>query len=142
MRDSIETLRQYNRWRRGADIPQPKPVEIGEAIDAAIEEIRTLREANAALVLWKGEITSRRIAMGLPFPDDYDESPKYAMHSLVEAEVLSERDACRDACMSVNADAEYAAKAKDATTYKDGYQDAAIDCDEAIRMRSVLKVEQ
>lgn len=28
-------LRRYNEWRRGADIPQPSPSEIGEDIDAA-----------------------------------------------------------------------------------------------------------
>lgn len=28
-------LRRYNEWRRGADIPQPSPSEIGADIDAA-----------------------------------------------------------------------------------------------------------
>ena len=32
-------LRQFNDWRRGADVLQPKPREIGLAIDAAIEMI-------------------------------------------------------------------------------------------------------
>ncbi len=38
------------------------------------------------LLRWKGEIDSRRIALGLPFPDDYQDSPKYALDSLIEAE--------------------------------------------------------
>jgi hypothetical protein len=42
-------------------------------------------------------------------------------------------DACRELCLEVNQDAHEAAKAKDATDYIGGYQDAAIDCDEEIR---------
>lgn len=105
MTDHIETLRQYNRWRRGADIPQPKPVEIGEAIDAAIEDIRTLREANAELVRWKGEITNRRIMRGLPFPDDYDESPKYALLTLIAWE-LAHKGECICVCCGLRQDGE------------------------------------
>ena len=36
-------LRQFNDWRRGADILQPKPREIGMAIDAAVEMIERMR---------------------------------------------------------------------------------------------------
>ena len=36
-------LRQFNDWRRGADDLQPKPREIGMAIDAAIEMIERMR---------------------------------------------------------------------------------------------------
>lgn len=32
----IETLKEYNDWRRGADLPQPAPAVIGLAIDNAI----------------------------------------------------------------------------------------------------------
>ena len=35
-------LRQFNEWRRGADVPQPNPREIGEAIDAAVEVIERM----------------------------------------------------------------------------------------------------
>lgn len=34
-----ETLINFNKWRRGADIPQPNPEEIGLAIDLLIEEL-------------------------------------------------------------------------------------------------------
>jgi hypothetical protein len=32
-----KTLEHYNKWRRGADIKQPEPKKIGEAIETAIE---------------------------------------------------------------------------------------------------------
>lgn len=44
MTDHIETLREHNAWRRGAEIPQPSPEKIGDAIDAAIAEIVFLRQ--------------------------------------------------------------------------------------------------
>jgi len=34
--EAIRILKNYNRWRRGAEIPQPPPFEIGIAIDTAI----------------------------------------------------------------------------------------------------------
>jgi len=33
-------LEDYNRWRRGAEIEQPNPKIIGEAIDLAIETLK------------------------------------------------------------------------------------------------------
>ena len=35
----VSILRDFNDWRRGAEIEQPAPAEIGRAIDAAIEII-------------------------------------------------------------------------------------------------------
>lgn len=32
----IRYLINYQHWRRGADIPQPDPTELGKALDAAI----------------------------------------------------------------------------------------------------------
>ena len=40
-------LRQFNDWRRGADVLQPKPREIGMAIDAAVELIESAEEDRA-----------------------------------------------------------------------------------------------
>ena len=40
--ETITILRQFNKWRRGGDIEQPDPREIGEAIDAAIGMIERL----------------------------------------------------------------------------------------------------
>ena len=51
--ETAAILRQYNQWRRGnlEDLPQPDPREIGEAIDAAVEMIERLEEAEAS-VAW------------------------------------------------------------------------------------------
>ena len=36
MKDTIEFMREFQRRRRGADIPQPNPSTVGCAIDALI----------------------------------------------------------------------------------------------------------
>jgi hypothetical protein len=33
----IERLKKYQKWRRGADIKQPNPKEIGETLDTVIK---------------------------------------------------------------------------------------------------------
>ena len=48
--DTVATLRQYNRWRRGQeDWPDdergPNPKEIGETIDRACDELERLTQA-------------------------------------------------------------------------------------------------
>ena len=44
--ETVAILRQFNEWRGGdEDIPQPDPREIGEAIDAAVEMIERLEDA-------------------------------------------------------------------------------------------------
>lgn len=41
--ETIKTLRNFNRWRRGDDgITQPSPTDIGNAIDAACDRIEEL----------------------------------------------------------------------------------------------------
>ena len=42
--DTIEYLRKYNEWRRGAETEQPDPNELGEQIDAAIAGLTMLEE--------------------------------------------------------------------------------------------------
>ncbi len=40
MKELIEKLKKYNRWRRGDEtVPQPHPQEVGEMIDQAIEAL-------------------------------------------------------------------------------------------------------
>ena len=35
--EALKILVEYNLWRRGAEMPQPHPFVIGQAIDVAIE---------------------------------------------------------------------------------------------------------
>jgi len=56
------TLRQFNEWRRGDYEPSeqpapPDPIEIGEAIDAAIEMIERMRDVEVALreIAWSND---------------------------------------------------------------------------------------
>ena len=39
MQKLIKNLRLYNQWRRGANIPQPNPREIGEWISEAADRL-------------------------------------------------------------------------------------------------------
>ena len=52
-------------------------------------EIAELRKVNDSLVRWKGEIDQRRILLNLPFPDDYDNSPRYAIETMIKAELAA-----------------------------------------------------
>jgi len=38
--EATQILTEYNKWRRGAEMPQPSPKVIGEAIDLAIETLK------------------------------------------------------------------------------------------------------
>ena len=38
--EAIKVLTEFNHWRRGADMPQPDPKVIGQAIDKAIEVLQ------------------------------------------------------------------------------------------------------
>lgn len=62
--------------------------------------------------------------------DEEGASPYY---SAILREAADALEKCRALCLEVGSDAHEAAKAKDATDYVAGYQDAAVDCDEAIR---------
>jgi hypothetical protein len=45
LQKTIQTLRDFNAWRRAdEDMDQPDPRKIGQAIDAAIEELEELNE--------------------------------------------------------------------------------------------------
>lgn len=39
---AIEILQYHNKWRRGAEIPMLGPKEIGEAMDKAIEVMKSV----------------------------------------------------------------------------------------------------
>lgn len=46
---NTQTLKTYNEWRRGADIPQPNPTDIGVAIDGVLSELEHLQKENEKL---------------------------------------------------------------------------------------------
>ena len=41
LQQAIELLENYNKWRRGAEIPQPNPTEIGVAISVVLESTKS-----------------------------------------------------------------------------------------------------
>lgn len=43
IKDIVDYLIYYQKWRRGANIEQPNPTEIGEVIDGAIRELRNFQ---------------------------------------------------------------------------------------------------
>ena len=43
IKDIVNYLIYYQKWRRGANIEQPNRTEIGEAIDGAIRELRNFQ---------------------------------------------------------------------------------------------------
>ena len=43
VKEIINQLHYFQKWRRGADIEQPNPTEIGKAIDGAIRELRNFQ---------------------------------------------------------------------------------------------------
>lgn len=56
----LQTLKDYNAWRRGAEMPQPDPAEIGEAIDTAIARLEVLeREHEEFFDRWHEERRKR-----------------------------------------------------------------------------------
>lgn len=50
-KELIKFLRDYNHWRRGAEIPMPTPKELGTALDAAISIIEEVDEATVNKIL-------------------------------------------------------------------------------------------
>ncbi len=47
----IDFLKRYNHWRKGADIPMPRPKDVSVAIEAAIAVIQDSDEDVAEFIL-------------------------------------------------------------------------------------------
>lgn len=45
-KEALEEIIYFNKWRRGADIPQPDPFEVGTAIEIAIEALKNKIKEN------------------------------------------------------------------------------------------------
>jgi len=62
-------LRQFNDWRRGADVLQPNPRELGMEIDAAVEMIESAEEDRALCDKLAGILTrTANVLKGEPKP--------------------------------------------------------------------------
>jgi len=46
LEEAVKTLQYYQRWRLGAELDQPNPKDITEAIDVAINILKNLKSAN------------------------------------------------------------------------------------------------
>lgn len=49
VKEIIKYLHNYQKWRRGADLPMPTPKELGIAIDGAIRELRNFQRLKIKL---------------------------------------------------------------------------------------------
>lgn len=58
--DDIQTmmarLRAYNQWRRGAEMIQPDPRQIGQDLDDALDLIERMRAAITATITENGHL--------------------------------------------------------------------------------------
>lgn len=48
----VALLKQHNAWRRGEEIPQLDPKDVGEAIDAAIHLLSSRKSAKNLTFRW------------------------------------------------------------------------------------------
>ena len=42
IKEAIKILERHNKWRRGAEMPMENPEKLGEAIDVAIRNLKSL----------------------------------------------------------------------------------------------------
>mgnify|MGYP006867452131 FL=1 len=76
MREKIllDNLREYQYWRKGADIPMMPPSEVTRIIDSAITVIEKSDTSKANAVLFKKEVIDKlHITVGAMILDGYDE---------------------------------------------------------------------
>lgn len=76
--EAIAELTNYQKWRRGADIPAPNPASIGLCLDNVIRHLRSIRYGgliSKQAVIDKIEITAG--AMILDGYEPYDSCVKY-----------------------------------------------------------------
>ena len=76
MREKIllDNLREYQYWRKGADIPMMPPSEVTRMIDSSITVIEKSDTSKANAVLFKKEVIDKlHITVGAMILDGYDE---------------------------------------------------------------------
>ena len=70
----LDNLREYQYWRKGADIPMMPPSEVTRMIDSAITVIEKSDTSKANAVLFKKEVIDKlHITVGALILDGYDE---------------------------------------------------------------------
>lgn len=70
----LDNLREYQYWRKGADIPMMSPSEVTRMIDSAITVIEKSDTSKANAVLFKKEVIDKlHITVGALILDGYDE---------------------------------------------------------------------
>lgn len=43
LKEAIKELEYYQKWRKGADMPQPEPKKVSEALDIAINLLKNMK---------------------------------------------------------------------------------------------------
>lgn len=88
-------MREYQSWRKGADIPMMSPSEVTRMIDSAITVIEKSDTSKANAVLLKKEVIGKlRITVGAMILDGYDELDscvKYVNDLICELDQLPTR---------------------------------------------------
>ena len=73
-KELIKKMREYQYWRKGADIPMMPPSEVTRMIDSAITVIEKSDTSKANAVLLKKEVIDKlHITVGAMILDGYDE---------------------------------------------------------------------
>lgn len=73
-KELLKKLREYQYWRKGADIPMMPPSEVTRIIDSAITVIEKSDTSKANAVLLKKEVIDKlHITVGAMILDGYDE---------------------------------------------------------------------
>lgn len=73
-KELLKKLREYQYWRKGADIPIMPPSEVTRVIDSAITVIEKSDTSKANAVLFKKEVIDKlHITVGALILDGYDE---------------------------------------------------------------------
>ena len=72
-KELLKKLREYQSWRKGADIPMMSPSEVTRMIDSAITVIEKSDTSKANAVLLKKEVIDKlHITVGAIILDGYD----------------------------------------------------------------------
>lgn len=73
-KELLKKLREYQYWRKGADIPMMSPSEVTRMIDSAITVIEKSDTSKVNALLFKKEVIDKlHITVGAMILDGYDE---------------------------------------------------------------------